>query len=54
MPLYEKHGLRFVTTVFQICPACIAYGGEIYFINVFDIFRSVDYGMGSDQFTKIV
>ena len=37
--LYEKHGLCFVTVVFEICPAYVYYGGEINFIDVFGIFR---------------
>lgn len=54
MSLYEEHNLNFVTAVFQICPAYVDCGGEIYFINVFDIFSSLDYSMGSDQLTEIV
>lgn len=37
--LYEKHGLCFVTTVFEICPAYVYCDGEINFIDVFGIFR---------------
>ena len=37
--LYEKHGLCFVTAVFEICPAYIYCGGKINFIDVFGIFR---------------
>ena len=47
MSLYEEHNLNFVTAVFQICPAYVDCGGEIYFINVFDIFSSLDYSMVS-------
>ena len=54
VPLYEEHNLSFVTAVFQICPAYVDCGGEIYFINVFDIFSCLDHSMGSDQFTEIV
>ena len=54
MSLYEEHNLNFVTAVFQICPAYVDCGGEIYFINVFDIFSSLDYSIGSDQLTEIV
>ena len=53
-PLYENLDLCFVTAVFQVCPAYIDWGGEVYFINVFDIFSSLNYGMGSDQFAEIV
>ena len=37
--LYEKHGLCFVTTVFEIRPAYVYCDGEINFIDVFGIFR---------------
>ena len=37
--LYEKHGLCFVTTVFEIRPAYVYCDGEINFIGVFGIFR---------------
>ena len=37
--LYEKHGLCFVTAVFEICPVYVYCGGEINFIDVFGIFR---------------
>ena len=37
--LYEKHGLCFVTAVFEICPAYVYCGGEINFIDVFGIFK---------------
>ena len=36
--LYEKHGLCFVTTVFEICPAYVYCDGEINFIDVFGYF----------------
>ena len=38
--LYEKHGLCFVTAVFEICPAYVYCGGEINFIDVFGIFEA--------------
>lgn len=37
--LYEKHGLCFVTTVFEIRPAYVYCDDEINFIDVFGIFR---------------
>ena len=37
--LYEKHGLCFVTIVFEICPVYVYCDGEINFIDVFGIFR---------------
>ena len=36
--LYEKHGLCFVTAVFEICPAYVYCDGEINFIDVFGYF----------------
>ena len=36
--LYEKHGLCFVTNVFEICPAYVYCDGEINFIDVFGYF----------------
>ena len=36
--LYEKHGLCFVTTVFEIRPAYVYCDSEINFIDVFGIF----------------
>ena len=35
--LYEKHGLCFITAVFEICSAYVYCGGEINFIDVFGI-----------------
>lgn len=41
MSLYEEHDFNFITAVFQICHAYVECSGEIYSINVFDIFSSL-------------
>ena len=46
--LYEKHGLCFVTTVFEIRPAYVYCDGEINFIDVFGIFRSAERRVGKE------
>ena len=40
MSLYEEHDLNFIIAVFQIYHAYVECSGEIYSINVFDIFSS--------------
>ena len=52
MPLYEKHGLCFVTAVFQICPAYVDRGGEINFIDVFGFLRCFYHSMSGYQFAE--
>lgn len=54
MSLYEKHGLCFVTAVFEICPAYVDCGSEINFIDVFGFLRCFYHGMSGYQFAEIV
>lgn len=52
--LYEKHDLCFVTAMFEICPAYVDCGGEINFIDVFDIFTCFYHDVGHHQFAEII
>lgn len=52
--MHEKHGLRFVTAVFEICPAYVDRGGEINFIDVFGFHGCFYHGMSDCQFAEIV
>ncbi len=54
IPLYEKHGLRFVTAMFEICSAYVDCGGEINFIDVFGILTCFYHNMGGCQLAEII
>ena len=52
--LYEKHGLCFVTAVFEICSAYVDCGGEIDLIDMFGILTCFYHSMSSYQFTEVI